>query len=403
MALVYSCRGCGAPLIVDERIQQILRTVPGQAEFRCRICGDRFTASDLLERSTTQDVQDVAVLPDPNAGLPDFPSVLARLRSEHRPGFVYRGQVRFHPGPLVPIIYREQLTADPLQSFDPDRRLRGVGLRFHRLAMQPPSDEMGRRMQVGNYLNHLFGYPIAQVLAQQFGIQSEGLDITASLDVAAVFAKFDFRRRAFLSAAGNPGVIYRFPVSGSPIDAESLPRCDFYNCPSTLLATDTLRLLRPCESLEEAIQSWFDYKVRLALAKADDSSARRPLEVLRLPAQAIDVSRVGMQQAGLLLPDMMLSQFYRQLNKQPPAGKAEDEGMSAVEDMSSRDRAAAFRFVHSAEDESHLRIDPGTLFPREDPLLTMLAAFLREDAIGKLIFHTEMWPVSDQDGHGLLE
>lgn len=403
MALVYSCKNCEAPLVVDQRIQEILQTVPDDAEFKCRVCGATIHATDLKRKSVTKVLRNTLVLPDKTLDLPDFKSVLQRLRDEHGPGFLYRGQTSFWDGPLVPSLYRAQLDENAINNFDRAKRLRGVGSRFHQVKLSPPSSDLAQRIEVITYLNHIFGYPMGQILAQQYGVHSEGLDVTSSVEVAAVFSKYSLSKNAYLDGSSTPGVIYRFTAAIDPPSLDDLSTLDFYNCAATILAVDTLGEIPQCNTLNEAVQSWFDYKVALGCAKLDNPSAKRPLTVLRIPKEALASSRVGRQHAGLLLPDILLSRFYSRLKKHPPAATVQDTDTNAVEDIGSRAGVEIFKFVHSKSDRRHLAVKPSFLFPEKDILNVLLTSFLRQDAIGQFIFGTEFGPVAQYDGHNLIK
>jgi hypothetical protein len=281
-------------------------------------------------------------------------------------------------------------------------RLRDVGSTFYELL---PNDRINfspslqKCVQLNHYLNQLFGYPLGQILAQQCGITSEGLDVTSDPTVAAFFAIFDFRSGQFVEKGS--GVIYRFNVKSEISKNLNLNVSTFYNCPSYLDAETVLSNIKQCDSWETAAKSFLEYNTAYQYALDKGESAERPLEVLTLPTQDVALSRVVQQRAGLLFPDMILSQVYRILGKQPPSGKAEKIGENAVEDLSSREGATEFLFKHSLRSKFIVPHSPQIVFPEHDPLLTMLKYFLGRAGV-KYVLPTELGVLSDPGGFDMV-
>lgn len=273
-------------------------------------------------------------------------------------------------------------------------RLRETGTRFYELLPNIPIDygpDLKDRIDLVEFLNHMFGYVLGQILAQQCGITSETLDVTKDPDVAAFFAVFDFSKSAFLEE--GTGVIYRFEVGDNGARDIDLSISDFYHCPSYIDAEVILSMITPCDSWEQAFQSFINYATRYIELLGRDTPANRPIELLQLPGRDLTLSRVMQQYAGLLIPDMILSTYYQSLNKRPPLGKAEKKGGNAIEDLAARNGAEAFLFCHTERSPYVVPKSPQVLFPKNDPFMHMLVAFLGR-LMPQFMFSTETGVVS---------
>lgn len=189
--------------------------------------------------------------------------LLDHLKREHRRGVVYRGQTRPYESPLVPSEYRPYVTQSRYVPRSPGTRLREIGEVFYELSGPPQvviSAEDQRQMEANQAFRQLFGYPVYQLLAQQFGYRSGGLDVTSDPEAAAFFAIFDLRQRAYVAGSEAPGVIYRFQVSTEPLSLQCLSLRDFYGCPTYFLdAEAALCLLGECGSWDKAMESFVNY------------------------------------------------------------------------------------------------------------------------------------------------
>jgi hypothetical protein len=386
MPQLYRCSRCHSVLVRDAEVDALLAMRVEDATYECGRCGYLMPARDVLSGSF-----DVGGEPRSAAGecdsLPILPDVLARLREEHRPGHVYRGQVREWPGPLVPSAYRRWVDPVALVEFPPASRLREVGQTFHELVATPRAADAtaGQRLALITYLTQIFGYPVGHLLAQQCGASSECLDVSSDPEIAAFFACFDFERWTFIEGGRESGVIHRFDVDEAPSSAGALEGIDFYSCPP-YLSHELLYIFDECRSWGEAHESFIDYLV----AAGQTHFTERPISRLRLPRFDLGASRFVRQRAGLLVPDMLLSAWYAtQIHRRAPAGKATREGTNAVEDLATRPGATSFRFRHSAESARTLTYDPMYLLPTVDPFRAMLGMFLGF-AVPRLQFITEL-------------
>ncbi|MFZ4508987.1 MAG: FRG domain-containing protein [Fimbriimonas sp.] len=135
---------------------------------------------------------------------PDISSLIAHLQSEHQEGDCYRGQTEMYRN-MVPSLYRpfveDFLSDDGLVLVDSDRYFRYA-----------TSTRIVAKRKIMNGLINKFGIALGNLLAQQYGLSSECIDITLDPVVAAFFAT-----RAYPSyqhfTGDKCGVIYRFRKS----------------------------------------------------------------------------------------------------------------------------------------------------------------------------------------------
>jgi hypothetical protein len=328
----------------------------------------------------------------------DFEELLGFLQNEHRSGYLYRGQTRQWPGPLLPSLYRGTTDPHPRADVPSHYRLRDLGNVFHAVdpgAVRTQHPDLIKRSQFNAYLFQVFGYPFGSILAQQCGVTSEALDVSHHLHVAAFFAIFDPVAGGFPS--DGTGVIFRIA------NPEELPgngdysTANFFDCVAVISALRTFFQLRRCSSWEQAAQSFSDYFYRMGNR---DQEAPRPLHLLGLPESDLLTCRVVQQQAALLLPDMVLSKEWKLTQKQPPPGKAEWNGPLLVEDMASREGIECFEFRHAPRDKYLLPRSPQVMFPREDGVAKLLRLFLAANPQG--VFMTELGIQGAPDA-GLIE
>lgn len=333
---------------------------------------------------------------------PSLAELISRLRAEDAPYFVYRGQQQDFEGPLVPSLYRGELCTNPLEQLDSLSRLREQGRVFHEFVKLPgihTDFQKVQRLAVAEYTRHLFGFPLSQLLLQQYGINSEGLDVTRDLDVAATFASLPEG-----TVSNDLGVIFRFRTATTEFTLDKMLSSDFYNCPWFLDARSILSVIKTCETWGEAFQSFTDYKAEYAFRCLAGFSRKRPLDILKIPTETRTKSRIACQKAGLLFPDIILSDWYRTLRRKPPNDKSKKEGVNAVEDLRCREGAEIFYFQHNPDERISLNVNPKQLFPQQDSFLILLDAFLNEEeGIGQYQFHTEKWVVANRQGSHLLK
>lgn len=391
MKILYRCPNCDSVIERTTEMDEMTRSVIHKSYYTCGACNQFISAEDVL--SGQYDIQE----PDDTSSqrsqldIPTLMDVLAMLKSEHNDGYVYRGQTKEWPSPLLPSIYRGMVGDKIYHGWSPNARLREVGNVFHEL-YETPLTQYNKKKQAqidtAQYLHQMFGYPLSLLLSQQCGITSEGLDVTADPDIAAFFASFDFTANRFIDSIGT-GVIYRFRVELQTQSLEEFKTYDFYNCP-LYLSPNLLKFFNMCLTPEESLKNFSEY-LRTYVRKGYGTLApERPLELLKFPFAALGRSRFVQQRAGLLVPDMILSRFYRHSRKKKPAprGKASKESQNAIEDIATRNGVDKFIFRHSQNSKKYIKEYAQRLFPPNDVFKDMLRAFL-VSAIGEIIFITE--------------
>jgi hypothetical protein len=130
--------------------------------------------------------------------------LLDHLRGDHPEAFLYRGQTRHYPA-LIPSAFRRAM----IQGTE-DHEVIGISAAAFWAAL---SDRDRRKFSVMQGLIESNGRAIGNVLAQQYGVSSECIDVTSCVDIAAYFATRNYP--AYDHFSGRPdqalGVIYRFP------------------------------------------------------------------------------------------------------------------------------------------------------------------------------------------------
>lgn len=126
------------------------------------------------------------------------------LKKEHRPGYLYRGQNTDYPV-MVPSMYRRLV----IDLADPSRIARVDPKRFQD-SFNGNTRAWWRNDMLLTVLQHA-GLGLGNIIAQQYGLTSEAIDVTENIDVAAFFATRKYPGYYHVES-GSHGVIYRFDV-----------------------------------------------------------------------------------------------------------------------------------------------------------------------------------------------
>jgi hypothetical protein len=133
---------------------------------------------------------------------PDVDVLLGHLAEDHRDGDLYRGQVKDYPA-LVTSVYRKAIVpgsaADRVVKIDPD-------LFYREIEANPVLAARHGYMAV---LIREVGLALGNLLAQQYGLSSECLDVSENPRIAAFFATRKWPEYAHYPGP-DLGVIYRF-------------------------------------------------------------------------------------------------------------------------------------------------------------------------------------------------
>lgn len=122
------------------------------------------------------------------------------LKSTHVVGDLYRGQQRDYPV-MLPSFFR---------SLAVDLRLRGSIAPIDEQRFHDRTDQrFWSKFRCMNTLIGDLGIGLGNIVAQQYGLSSEAIDVTESIDVAAYFATRQYPAYSHVPGPGM-GVIYRF-------------------------------------------------------------------------------------------------------------------------------------------------------------------------------------------------
>jgi len=311
----------------------------------------------------------------------DLGNLLHKLQSEHCSSYVYRGQTEEFV-PLVPSLYRGFI--DKTQRFERGKiiSLYGTGKIFYQTYSGLGfSDYFKRQFSFAKMLLGLFGLPIGTFFCQHCCVPSEGLDVTEGPLIAGFFAIFDYRNNHYFSDYNKYGVIYRITVPQTKLrNLGEIKQIDDYSCPFYLNGNNILGLIGECQTIDQAINSYKEFQFQDCYLKTqtdiDLSKYRlhRPLEILRLPKAALKQGRIFKQKAGLVFPDLIFDQKYDlRLNRQEGIPW---RGNLCIEDLSKSIHVESFRFRHSNNNMRLIDLNPGDIFPEDDPIRSMLTKVL---------------------------
>lgn len=128
--------------------------------------------------------------------------LLDYLRSEHRPGDQYRGQVREYSA-LIPSMFRAGIVPETA-----DRKMVSVDSALIDKAISAKKAYIIKQ-QLHSRLISIYGRALGNIISQQYGITSECVDVTEDIKVAGFFATRNWPTYSHHNEPGI-GVIYRF-------------------------------------------------------------------------------------------------------------------------------------------------------------------------------------------------
>ena len=145
----------------------------------------------------------------------DILTLYEALAAEHHPAHIYRGQNRYSK-PCLPSAFRPFALTPQADGWVPlasvkDKPISGV-------------ENERERYEIKNLLARTFDRGMTNVLAQQYGLTSDMLDVTASLEIAAFFATRQWPTfKPFVPRIDDDrvGVIYRMRCSAPPPTSEA--------------------------------------------------------------------------------------------------------------------------------------------------------------------------------------
>lgn len=138
---------------------------------------------------------------DQNSPADTVHTLVEYLRSEHHERDLYRGQVQDYPA-MIPSMFRSGIEASTVHE-------KTIAIAQDRIYKAITSKTAKARHQFHSDLISRCGIAVGNILAQQYGVRSEAIDLTHDLRVAAFFATRDYPTYSHHLEPGI-GVIYRF-------------------------------------------------------------------------------------------------------------------------------------------------------------------------------------------------
>lgn len=218
-----------------------------------------------------------------------------------------------------------------------------------------------RRQYRMDRLIDLFDYTLGTTIAQQYGLSSEGLDATKSLDVALFFAtreSGDFRT----IKSNGIGVVYRFPFPLNDVASSPLSKYNYYTLPSIVDVRDVIYRFETANLNRAESRRCLDTYIG-----AHYIDGLRNPNLLFLPKGFYESTRVSRQDAVIVFPDEIREDHT---DREPGIGGIVFPKYRYIEDLAARDGVEKFYFSHSGNlPEGITSITRDTLWPREDALL----------------------------------
>lgn len=217
-------------------------------------------------------------------------------------------------------------------------------------------------------LFRLFGYFLGTTLAQQYGLWSEGLDVTGSPAVAAFFATHGSASDFLSIEEDGTGVIYRFPFAPTDIRTRKINDYGYYTLPSIINVEDVLyRFEKRGLGLDEAIRCFECYCGAVHLDGLADP------DLFFIPDGALESSRVRRQRAFIILPDELRKDVE---GREPGPGGIVFPQFRYIEDLAARPGVQRFYFRQGGPLPAEAQLTREHLWPRADPVLVMVVAMI---------------------------
>lgn len=148
---------------------------------------------------------------DKNAPAENIDMLIEYLKKNHKQCYVYRGQIKDYDT-LLPSFYRDKVSPIRLEASDNTLNIITQNNRFNHFIYYDYVNDSIRNKTKRVTMNKLmanFGKSFGNVLAQQYGVNSECLDITSDPSVAAFFATHQYPYYKDVVESDDLGVVYR--------------------------------------------------------------------------------------------------------------------------------------------------------------------------------------------------
>lgn len=325
--------------------------------------------------------------------------LLQRLKSEDDGSYVYRGQLREYPGPLVSSAYRSLVYKHRShEGRELPRTLRGVQptVLVQRVLTGHSADRESaldyQRRQIRQAIRGFFGYALTEVLCQQAGLCSESLDVTTSPEIAAFFAAYEWvrtpndppRYSPFRPSSNDQGVVYRWRIRRPALSMEALKSWTYFHCPPFLDSCAVLKLFQGCETLADSLRAFKVFRDSFRDPEYGDClmpklGANRALELLRLPFETQLRSRIVAQKAALMIPDCLEndSLWKAGFPDYPRPEHGAWDGPPMIEDFSRSRGVDVFRFAHQPDQCACISVSADAIAGNGDIELALTSGWIR--------------------------
>lgn len=148
---------------------------------------------------------------DKNAPAENINVLIEYLKNNHEHFYVYRGQTKDYDT-LLPSFYRGKISTIRLEASGNTSNIINQYNRFNHFICYDHANDSIRNKAKRVTMNKLmanFGKSFGNVLAQQYGISSECLDVTSDPNVAGFFATHQYPHYKDVVESNDLGVIYR--------------------------------------------------------------------------------------------------------------------------------------------------------------------------------------------------
>jgi hypothetical protein len=232
------------------------------------------------------------------------------------------------------------------------------------------------RMTIRQRLLNTFGYAFGSALAQHFGLQSEHLDVTTDLNVAAFFATHvgpRYETVGLRDQLEDGGVIFRVPRLPLP-QGDVLNDWDYFGAPGTMVYADVVHPFEQHVSIADSLDS---LRVYYELRR---TTGERNSRLLKLPHDCLTDSRMGRQAAAAVIPDEIHVATRGIFVPHPIFGSvrladATPLTLQSIEDLRTREGVRIYYFRHSPS-AAPQRPRAADLWPNETDFVLMLVVLL---------------------------
>lgn len=334
----------------------------------------------------------------------EFRELVDKLTREHDNNCYYRGQTMCYDYPLWPSMYRGAVIGASFKITPPMKSRLNQG-KHYVYRSQFLADErycnpdfLSKREKIRAamcVIRNALGYCISEAMFQQAGWSSEGLDVTSDINIALFFATHIYRDQKYYSDnSDNVHVLYRWKIPHERWSFAHINSTNFHNSPRLFPTKDVINLFGECDSYDEFKQSIEEYREAIGWGMGFDAySIRncRPFEIIKIPKEWKQKSRIVRQSASLMFPDSIAWEEFCKYKRIAIESELYNEYGFFLEDLSMSDNCDIFLFKADGKDICSLNIDSGSVYIEDDLSHRFLNGWLEtQERVG---FHTDGIPM----------